>query len=108
MSVNDRYSVEWSRTALRRLFTFQRIDHDQVYQLSLHFLGKDPFAQADKTADYENYAYNGFCLKMIRNVVVVYSVDVKSKKVRIRACHHGGSGDVAQILYGIEPPFTND
>ncbi len=44
---------------------------------------------------------------MIRNVVVVYSVDEQTKKVLVRACHHGGTGVVAQILYGIEPPFTD-
>jgi hypothetical protein len=102
------FSVEWSRTALRALWSFQRIHHDEVYKQSLRILGRDPFSQADKIADYPNYAYNGLCLKLIRNVVLVYSVHSDSRKVRIRACYHGGTGVVAQILYGIEPPFTND
>lgn len=108
MSRDDLYSVTWSKTALRALLGFNNVDHDSVYRLSQHLLSKEPFAQADKVADYENYRYNGYSLKMIRNVVVVYSVNVNARKVQIRACHHGGTGEVAQILYGIHPPFTND
>lgn len=107
MSQDNPFSVEWSKTALRTLFRFNNIDHDSVYRLSKNLLSKEPFAQADKIADYENYRYNGYCLKMIRNVVVVYTVNVNTKKVLIRACHHGGTGEVAQILYGIRPPFNN-
>lgn len=44
---------------------------------------------------------------MIRNVVIVYTVNVNTNKVLIRACHHGGTGEVAQILYGIKPPFID-
>lgn len=105
MSRDDSFLVEWSKTALRTLFSFNKIDHDSVYRLSHSLLSKEPFVQADKVADYENYRYNGYCLKMIRNVVIVYSVNENTKKVLIRACHHGGTGEVAQILYGIKPPF---
>lgn len=107
MNEHEYYSVEWTKTALRSLFKLNEIAHDQVCKLSLQLLSDGPFAQADKIANYENYLYNGYCLKMIRNVVVVYTVSKNVKKVRIRACHHGGTGEVAQILYGIEPPFTN-
>lgn len=107
MSQGNSYSVEWSKTALRTLFGFNKTDHDSVYRLSLNLLSKAPFAQADKVADYENYQYNGYCLKMIRNVVIVYSVNVNAKRVMVRACHQGGTGEVAQILYGIKPPFIN-
>ena len=107
MSLNNRFSVEWSKAALRTLFGFYKVDHDSVYRLSQNLLSKEPFIQADKVADYENYRYNGYCLKMIRNVVIVYTVNVKTKKVLIRACHHGGTAEIAQILYGINPPFNN-
>lgn len=107
MSLDNIYLVEWSKTALRTLFRFNKIDHDMVYRLSLNLLSKEPFSKADKVADYENYQYNGYCLKMIRNVVVVYSVNTNTKKVQVRACYHGGTGEVAEILYDIKPPFTN-
>jgi mRNA-degrading endonuclease RelE of RelBE toxin-antitoxin system len=106
MSRDNSYSVAWSKTALRTLLGFNKVDHDSVYRLSQN--SKEPFAQADKVADYENYRYNGYCLKMIRNVVIVYTINVNVRKVQIRACHHGGTGEVAQILYGIRPPFIND
>lgn len=108
MSQNNLYSVSWSRTALRALLSLNNVDHDSVYRSSQTLLSKEPSAQADKVADYENYRYNGYCLKMVRNVVIVYSINTNARKVQIRACHHGGTGEVAQILYGIHPPFTND
>jgi mRNA-degrading endonuclease RelE of RelBE toxin-antitoxin system len=107
MSQDNPFSVEWSKAALRTLFSFNKIGHDSVYRLSQNLLSKEQFAQADKIADYENYRYKGYCLKMIRNVVIVYTVNVSTKKVLIRACHHGGTGEVAQTLYGIRPPFNN-
>ncbi|WP_062349897.1 hypothetical protein [Bacillus kwashiorkori] len=107
MNQDNLFTVQWSKTALRKLFSFNQIDHDSVFRLSQTLLRKEPFAQADKIADYENYQFNGYCLKMIRNVVIVYTVNDNTKKVLVRACHHGGTGEVAQILYGIKPPFTN-
>lgn len=108
MSQDNLYSVIWSTTALRKLLGFSKVDHDSIYRLSQTLLSNEPFTQADKVAEYENYRYNGYFLKLIRNVVIVYTVNSHSRKVQIRACHHGGTGEVAQILYGIHPPFTND
>lgn len=72
MGQDNLFSVEWSKTVLRTLFSFNKTDHDSVYRLSQNLLSKEPFAQSDKIADYENYRYNGYVLKMIRNVVIVY------------------------------------
>jgi hypothetical protein len=97
----NNFAVIWARSALRTLFRYDDIDHDDVFNKTNRYLESDPWGMADAVADYPGYLYNGLCLKLIRNVVVVYSVE--NTKVRVRACHHGRSGLAAQIMYGIEP-----
>lgn len=52
MGRDSLFSVKWSKTALRTLFSFNKIDHDSVYRLTQSLLSIEPFAQAEKVADY--------------------------------------------------------
>lgn len=104
---NFLFTVKWTRPALRKLLSFGNVDHDDVIRQSMYLLEEDPIEKADKVAHYKDYKYNDSLLKMIRGVIVVYEINNHKNSVRIKACHHGGTGIVAQIYYGIEPPFTN-
>lgn len=104
----DNYTVVWTKRAIKELLTFWDVDHDSVFIQSKRRLCQSPLEVADKVAHYENYKFNGSLLKIVRNVVIVYSIDDDKKTVRINACLHTRTGEVAKILYGIKPPFTND
>lgn len=97
------YRVSFTQPALTALSKLFNINHNDVFTRSQTLLSLNPHDQADGVTDYLDFKYNGLLWKIIGNVILIYSVTEKDKRVRVRACYFANTKESHQTFWGIEP-----
>ncbi|WP_170287524.1 hypothetical protein [Aquibacillus halophilus] len=59
-----------------------------------------PREKADNVVDYRDFEFNGYYWEYINNVIVVYNVLEKDKKVLVDACYSALTGFTLHIFFG--------
>lgn len=76
------------------------INPSLVFRNSKSILSIKPREKADDIADYPGFEFNGYYWKYINNVIVIYEVLDKEKKVLVDACYSALTGFALEYFYG--------
>ncbi|QQK76503.1 hypothetical protein HUG15_13620 [Salicibibacter cibarius] len=99
------YEVRWGQAAQIRLAEMEsyKVNPKLVFVKSNHLLGRSPRIVAYDVVDFENFKYNGCYWTLLNNVILVYSISERNKKVYVLASFFANTAWAHQIFWGIEP-----
>ncbi|MDE5413986.1 hypothetical protein [Alkalihalobacterium chitinilyticum] len=96
------YDVVWGQKArvwLAEMKPF-KINPKLVFRNSKVVLSVDPRQKAYDVVDYPGFQFNGYYWTYINNVIIVYDVLDKEKKVLVDACYSALTGFTLETFYG--------
>ncbi|WP_312093637.1 hypothetical protein [Niallia sp.] len=104
MKTNN-YSVTFTKTASLAFSELYNVDHEYVFIRVQTLLKIQPHKQSDGIANKLGFKFNGLHWTQLGNVIFVYSINEKNKKVRIRACYSNLNRFALKTFYGEHDPL---
>lgn len=96
------YEVLWGLKARISLAEMQpyKINPKLVFRNSINTLSEEPKEKAMDIVDDPDFEFNGYYWTYINNVIIVYEVLDKEKKVLIDACYSALTGFALRMFFG--------